>query len=365
MIKYGLPLLAIILFGYAVSFVVKTRQEWPETAPLIEPPRTPFEFTVAGAGLIEAESENIAVGAPVPGVVMEVFVDEGMQVKAGDPLFRLDDRPARSELAVREAQLQAAESELARLKSLPRKEEIPVAEAAVRQAQAALADRAYEYEFYQSLGESSSASAREMANAKNRFAEAEAALAKARAELALLTAGAWEADLIIAEAAVARARAQVEQARMELDRLTVRALSAGVVLQVGIRPGEYVGSDPRQALIVLGDLGTLHVRVDIDEYDIPRYDPQARAVGMLKGQPQRNYELRFVRIEPYVIPKRSLTGENIERVDTRVLQIIYALEDRTPDLYVGQQLDVYVEAKRSSLTTEVATTATATTAEKD
>jgi hypothetical protein len=60
--------------------------------------------------------------------------------------------------------------------------------------------------------------------------------------------------------------------------------------------------------------------------------------------------LTFVRIEPYVVPKKSLTGENTERVDTRVLQIIYRF-DRPPfPVYAGQQVDVFIERRASGNT---------------
>jgi hypothetical protein len=60
--------------------------------------------------------------------------------------------------------------------------------------------------------------------------------------------------------------------------------------------------------------------------------------------------LEFVRFEPYVIPKKSLTGDSTERVDTRVLQLIYRIRDGAPSFYVGQQMDVYIDgsANRSS-----------------
>jgi hypothetical protein len=55
-----------------------------------------------------------------------------------------------------------------------------------------------------------------------------------------------------------------------------------------------------------------------------------------------------VRVEPFVIPKKSLTGDNTERVDTRVLQVIYALEDSTAKVFVGQQVDVYVKGAEAA-----------------
>ena len=61
-------------------------------------------------------------------------------------------------------------------------------------------------------------------------------------------------------------------------------------------------------------------------------------------------DLMFVRVEPYVIPKKSLTGESTERVDTRVLQVIYALDPSFRTLYVGQQVDVFIAAEDAAVT---------------
>ena len=90
------------------------------------------------------------------------------------------------------------------------------------------------------------------------------------------------------------------------------------------------------------------MRVDIDEYDIPRFITDAPARATLKGQPNDFFPLRFVRIEPYVVPKKSLTGDNTERVDTRVLQVIYAIDTGGKRLFVGQQLDVFIDARRDA-----------------
>ncbi|MGC3967315.1 MAG: hypothetical protein QM775_08065 [Pirellulales bacterium] len=65
---------------------------------------------------------------------------------------------------------------------------------------------------------------------------------------------------------------------------------------------------------------------------------------MLKGHADVQYDLTFERVEPYVVPKKSLTGDNMERVDTRVLQVIYSVDTTKERLYVGQQLDVFIAA---------------------
>jgi hypothetical protein len=74
------------------------------------------------------------------------------------------------------------------------------------------------------------------------------------------------------------------------------------------------------------------------------FAPHAPAFATLKGRTDVRFALEYVKVEPYVIPKRSLTGDNNERVDTRVLQVIYALpDDRPVQVYVGQQMDVYLQ----------------------
>lgn len=71
------------------------------------------------------------------------------------------------------------------------------------------------------------------------------------------------------------------------------------------------------------------MRVDIDENDAWRFRPGAPALAYVRGNPDLKTPLRFERFEPYVIPKQSLTGDTTERVDTRVLQVIYSLRAST------------------------------------
>jgi hypothetical protein len=118
----------------------------------------------------------------------------------------------------------------------------------------------------------------------------------------------------------------------------------GVVLQVNVRAGERIGELDTRPLVVLGDIRRFHVRVDVDERDIPRFEPTAAAKAFPRGDSTHELPLRFVRVEPFVVPKKTLTGESTERVDTRVLQAIYAIEPGETQVYVGQQVDVFVAA---------------------
>jgi len=342
--QFVLPLIALSLLGFAGWYVWRNRVIVQTPPPPIEPARSPFAATLAAAGVVEAQTENIAVGSATPGVVTEVLVKVGDEVQPGTPLFSLDDRQLQGELAVKRAAAAQAKSELVRLEAEPRPEKIPVQAAAVREAQALLAreqdalKRARET-FAQRVTTEEDLIAKQQAV---RFAEA--SVGKAQADLDLLEAGSWRYDMDVTRAAVKRAEAEAEKIETELDRLVVRALVAGRVLQVNVRPGEFVGTPPNQPLVVLGNIATLHVRVDIDEYDIARFDQAAPATAFPRGNLQERYPLEFVRVEPFVVPKKSLTGDTTERVDTRVLQVIYEFDPAgRPPLFVGQQVDVYID----------------------
>jgi len=343
--KYLLPAVSMAMLTFAIIHVVRGQQVKPKLEPPTAPARTPFTHSIGGAGIVEAKTENIFIGSYVPGVVVEVFVKAGTEVKRGDTLFRLDDRPLREELGVRKAALALAEAQLARLEAQPRPEEVPPSKARVREAEANLADWEDQLRRAEQSYTTRAVSEEDVIRRRQAMSQAREQLARVRAELALLEAGAWQADKDVTRATVQQIRAQVRQTEIDLERLEVKALVDGQVLYVNVRPGEFVGTPPGKTLVVLGNIRPLHVRVDVDEHDIPRFQTTSPAVASVRGDATHKIPLRFVRVEPYVQPKKSLTGDNTERVDTRVLQVIYALEKKDEEqLYVGQQMDVFIEA---------------------
>ncbi|HEV7302404.1 MAG TPA: HlyD family efflux transporter periplasmic adaptor subunit [Tepidisphaeraceae bacterium] len=305
--KFLLPLLAVVGVVFAIYTVVTGSQEPAVSQPIAPPAQAPFEAYVAGAGLVEASTENIAVGTPVAGVVSEMKVKVGDDVKRGDPLFLIDLRDLQAELLVREADLKTRQAN-------------------VEVAQATAADARNQFELYQAIGDVRAVTKEELD--RRRFATdiAEASVAQAQAQ-------------------VSAADASIAQLKVELDRRIVRAPVDGQVLQVKVRAGEFAPAGVLATpLMLIGDVRTLHVRVDVDENDAWRVDPRARATASVRGNSQLKTDLQFVRIEPYVVPKRSLTGESSERVDTRVLQVLYSFDrNALRNIYVGQQMDVFIE----------------------
>jgi len=329
----------------AITSASMGRDRAAPAAPYAQPPRTPYVRTIGGAGLVEARSENVSVAAPSAGVVVHVAAKVGAEVEAGAELFRQDDRSWRAQAETARASLAAAESRLAKLVALPRPESLPPLRARVRECEARLEDQRTQLARFEALLDRRAVSEDEVSRRRFAALTAERELERARADLAETEAGAWAPDLVVARADVESARGEVRRIETEIDRLTVRAPVAGRVLQVNVRAGEMAGGANESAPpVMIGDLLTLHVRIDIDEADASRFQPGAIASASLKGRSDKVMPLRFVRVEPYVVPKRSLTGLSNERVDTRVLQVVYAFEGApSVPVYVGQQVDAFIQ----------------------
>jgi multidrug resistance efflux pump len=228
-------------------------------------------------------------------------------VKTGDPLFKLDDRQLRADLATRQADLSVAQTQ-------------------VKIDSALFNDARQQLGFAETLSDKRAISSEELA--RRRYA-AEAA----------------QARLDAAETQVVATAAQIQSVQTQIDRSTVRAPIDGEVLQVKIHVGEYAAAGvTANPLILLGRLKPLNIRVDVDEHEAWRVNPAAKAVAAVRGNANLKTPLAFVRFEPFVIPKKSLTGDSTERVDTRVLQVIYRVENEALPLFVGQQMDVFIAA---------------------
>jgi multidrug efflux pump subunit AcrA (membrane-fusion protein) len=346
-LKYGLPILAVSGFAFATWRVAQAARPLPPAKPAAEPATAPFEAKIAGAGIVEARSQNIAIGTAVSGLVAAVDVQVGARVKKGDALFHLDDRDKAAELAVRMSALDSSKAELARLESLPRPEDLPPAAARVTTAESVLADAQQQLLLADGVQDKRAISIQELDRRRFAVQTAKAQTEQARADLARTKAGAWGPDLELARAALRSAEARVAAQRTEVERMVVRASIDGTVLAVNVRPGEFAQAGPSAApLMLLGDIERMHVRVDIDENDAWRFKRGSKALAFVRGNRELSVPLEFVRVDPYVIPKRSLTGESTERVDTRVLQVLFSFDPAALPVYVGQQMDVFVESPK-------------------
>lgn len=279
-----------ILFCLVLIRIIATTQTPPP--PPENPAVNPYAKSIAASGIVEALQENVFLGAPSAGLVTEIYVEVGNKVKTGDALFKLDTRELDADLLVQKADVEVQKATVNRLKDqLARLE-------SVKDPRAISVD--------------------EVKTRKN--------------------------DVRVAETQLAKSIEQAKKTEALIDRLTVRAPRDGVILQINLRAGEYV--QPNQTGMVLGNLDKLQVRLDIDEQNASRFDPNSPAYAFPKNNTDLKIPLKFDHVEPYVIPKKSLTGASDERVDTRVLQVIYTFEQpKDFNLYVGQQVDAFIESR--------------------
>src|SRR5262245_1884412 len=113
--RLALPVLALCMTGLGYYHVQQRSQSASPAPPPENPASAPFAHAVAGSGVVEPQTENIAIGAALPGLVLEVYVPSskvGQRVHAGARLFRIDDRHLRAQLGVAEAQVAAARAAL-------------------------------------------------------------------------------------------------------------------------------------------------------------------------------------------------------------------------------------------------------------
>ena len=127
--------------------------------------------------------------------------------------------------------------------------------------------------------------------------------------------------------------------------MEVRRRSTARYLEVEVHRGEYVGTPPGQTLVVIGDLSQMYVRVTIDEENLNPLPAGPRRQGH-RGDADTPLDLAFVRVEPYVRAKMSLTGDAAEKVDTRVLEVLTPCRRRCAH-FARQQLDVFLDTDAS------------------
>lgn len=297
--RYGLVLVALagVLFSL---FMILYGLRKPPVAPIVyAPPTPPYTHFIAAEGIIESAYKNISLGVPFNQLITEIFVFVGDSVEVGNPLFKLDTRQL-------EAQKIKAEQEL-------------------EFARIDFKNKQIQFSFYERLCDKSAASEQMYQNA---FYAQE-----------------------LARQNVQTAQAALEVITTDIERSIIRAPIAGQVLQVNIRVGEFANDNTfaQQPLILFGDTKVYHLRIQIDEENAWRYTNGSSATAFVRGNAKISIPLEYVYTEPYIVPKTNLSGADTERVDTRVLEVVYRFDKQNLPVYAGQLLDVYIQAKPNEI----------------
>ena len=275
------------------------------------PPSSPFTNSISGIGFIEANSRNINIGSFTPGIVNKVNVTEGDSIKKGQVLFILDQRSA-----------------LAIVKQ--RKNELEVAKSSLNLAKVTLAEQKDRLTRAKGLRLGVTISEEELK--KRHFAVEKA-----------------KADIDIKKNLVKQAKTALLLAEVDFDKTIIKSPISGLVLKVRITPGEFISGNERDnnSPMLLGNDKPLYIRVQIDENDTWRFDKNMSAIAFLRSNKNVQTSLTFVRVEPFAQSKENLTGTGKELVDTRIVEIIYKIDSEVKNLFIGQQMDVFIKTDHS------------------
>src|ERR1017187_4522229 len=259
--------------------------------PVFKPVSSPYDSAIYANGIIESDQSsgaNINIYPEVSGPITQVPVREGQQVSAGTLLFTIDDSVPKANVELAESNLKAAHDQ---------------------------------YD-------------------------------KRRASYDIDPRSISKDVLDTAEDAVTQAAATLKVDNALLQKYSVKAPLDGVVLALNATAGSYVSSqgaydtytelfDP---LVVMGaPQDYLAVRCYVDEILVSRLPSHwhIRAQMSIRGTDIK-VPLEFVRVQPYVSPKIELSNQRQEKVDLRVLPVIFRFEKKDAPVYPGQLVDVFI-----------------------
>ena len=329
--------------------------------PVFNPAANPYSKGIYANGIVEtvgAQGENINIYPEVTGPITQVMVAEGGKVQKGEPLLTIDTSVQRETTEQLRLQAEAALSLLQELKAQPRPETLDIATAQVENAKASLKnaqDQLTKQKKSYALNPKS-VSTEALDNARNAEKIANTNLKVVQKQYTLTKAGAWSYDIQNQEKLYASLSKSYEASAALLAKYTIKAPSDGVILTLQAAVGSYVSPQGAydaytQALKPLVVMGTpedhLQVRAYIDEILVPRLaDPDKLDAQMFVQGTNTHLPLTFVRVQPFVSPKIELSDQRLERVDVRVLPVIFRFEvPKGLNIYPGQLVDVYVGEK--------------------
>jgi len=344
----------VMALGAAYVFAIEEKP----LPPLFGPASNPYAQGIFATGIVESDlpnGENVNIYPEVSGTVTGILVAEGQAVKAGTPLLAIDDSVQKATAEQQQSQAEAAKALLEELKAQPRAETLLVASAQVTSADAMRKTAEDQWKKQKASFDLNpkSVSRDTLDNARNAFQVAEAGLVVAKRQYELTKAGAWVYDIRNQESQYRALSKSAAAASALLAKYVLKAPLDGVVLRVNAPIGSYVSpqgaydtytGSQTPVLVVGGAAASLQVRCYVDEILVHRLPPpdKIKAQMSVRGT-EIKLPLEFLRVQPYVTPKIELSNQRTERVDVRVLPVIFRIA-KPPEiqLYPGQLVDIYI-----------------------
>jgi multidrug resistance efflux pump len=281
-----------------------------------------------------------------PGRVVEVKAREGQAVKAGDVLFRVDDRAPRddfdrAENAVGAAKVGIDKAANARKKHeqmvLAQEQAIDAANLTVKTAQIVVNKK-------RSLLKSNNTLPEDVTAAENDLDKARAGVKAEEAKLAALKLAvndiAFEERLATSD--VADKQKLLAKAQLALDECDVKAPADGTVLRLDVRQGDLLGAQPKSPPLIFCPAGQRIVRAEVEQEWADRVqEGQVASIEDDTGNGSGpKWAGKVVRVGDWMAHRRSILPDPSQFHDIRTLECVIALDPNQPPLRIGQRVRV-------------------------
>jgi HlyD family secretion protein len=256
--------------------------------------------TISGQGIVEPADREVKVGSRVPGLVQKIHVKEGDRVPLGAPLLELASDAERAAVSAAKADLDAA---------------------IARSATSSLTSKRVEQ------------------------LSSEGLVSRDERDRSVSQAS-------IDRAGVEQARSRLSEASARVSQLNVKAPSAGTILKLSVREGEYYSPEGGASLVTLGNLSKVRVRLDIDERFIGSVFVGQPGYVTVEAYNNRKFPGKVVDIAQRMGRKNQRTDDPTERIDTKIREVVLELEDAT-ELVPGLRATGYLSETKLESTAKV------------
>lgn len=330
------------------------------------------EKTIVAPGVVEPVSEEIEIGAEVPGKLEKVLVEEGEQVLKGQTIAVLENSDFQSKISearakieilkrqkeTAEAGLVQAKAERTRIFNGARTEERIEAKRNVEQIEPEIVQAKNEFERRRKLYNSGDVSREDYERAKRNYETSLKQSKTLQAKFDVVNADARSDDLQKADAAIRYAETQIDEfdalireaeinvrtAEANLDKTIVRSPITGVVLRKRLKDGESVTPESEFGIVTVADVSALRVRVDLDETDVSKVREGQTAFVKADAYGNQKFSGKVVKIGQILGRKNFRTERPTEKVDTKILEVLIEL-DADQKLPLGLRVDAFISGE--------------------
>jgi HlyD family secretion protein len=291
------------------------------------------------------ETNETQISFRVPGRMAVRLVDEGDAVKAGQVVARLDSTDLNQQVALRQADADAAAAALKELQDGYRKEDVAQARARLDAAEAEESRLKADDARQQDLFKREVISAREYDASHAALLTAQAQQRAAAEQYALMKSGYRSEQIDQARARLDAANQALDLAKTQLGYATAVSPLSGVVLSKNAEPGEVLAAGA--PVVTVGDIRKVYLRAYIDEADLGRVKLGQEVKVTTDSYPGKVYKGRIVFISPEAEFTPKMVQTQRERVKL-VYRIKIDISNPDQELKPGMPADGEIGVGRSS-----------------